>query len=101
MTTIYKVNKLITEGWEVTDPDCNQMRKEIVEDQIYVFREDRIDPHTKKIIVFTAEIDYNDYTWFEIVDACQPFGYSAKQVDKWITEGEEIPLMLECIFELM
>jgi 3-oxoacyl-[acyl-carrier-protein] synthase III len=45
-------------------------------------------------------LDIEDYGWFEIVDACGSFGYDAKTVDKWITMGEEIPLILECIFEL-
>ncbi len=91
---------LLLEDWECTDPDCNQYRKTVVEDQIYIFREDRIvDPETGRTEVYEAEMNYEDYTWDELVEACKPFGYSAKQVDKWITAGEEIPLMLECIFE--
>lgn len=86
--------------WIVTDPSCNQMRLCIIEDQIYAFKEDRIiNPETNETESFQATLDYNDYTWSELVNACKPFGYSAKQVDKWITEGEEIELMLECIFE--
>ena len=101
MTTLNEIKKLIADGWIMTDPSCNQMRKEIVKDKIYAFREDRrIDPITKESVVFEVELDYDDYSWQEIIDACESFGYSAKQTDKWITEGEEIPLMLECIFEL-
>jgi len=101
MTTKNEKRKLIAEGWVVTDPSCNQMRKEIVEDEIYTFREDRIsDPVTKKSTVFEKKMDYKDYNWYEKINACEPFGYTAKQIDKWIAEGEEIPLMLECIFEL-
>ena len=89
-----------TKKWVITDPSCNQRMKEIKEDRIYEFEEDRIiDPVTGKKEKFNAVLDYEDYDWFELVDACAPFGYMTEQVDKWITEGEEIPLMLECIFE--
>ena len=102
MTTIEEVNKLKRLGWELTDASTNQMRKEMKEDTIYAFREDRIiNPDTKETEVFEAILDYGDYSWGEIVEACNTFGYTPEQVDKWITEGEEIPLMLECIFELM
>jgi len=98
---IFKFKRLLPDGWIVTDPSCNQMRKEIVESQIYLFREDRIiNPITKETGVFESEMNYDDYDWFEIVSACEAFGYSAKQIDKWITEGEEIELILECLFEL-
>ena len=101
-TSKAQIKKLIAMGWIMTDPSCNQMRKEIVEDMIYSFREDRIiNPKTKKIEVFERTLDYDKYSWHEIVSACETFGYSAKRIDKWITEGEEVPLMLECIFELM
>ena len=95
------IKALIDEGWEITDPSCNQMRKEIVEDKIYSFRENRIiNPITKETKVFEETLNYYDYSWFELVEACEAFGYNAKTIDKWITAGEEIPLMLECIFEL-
>ena len=45
-------------------------------------------------------MNYNDYSWNEIISACESFGYDANTIDKWITEGEEIALMLECLFEL-
>ena len=90
----------ITE-WEQTDASCNQYRRTIVEGQIYEFKEDRIiNPETGETETVSEILDYEDYDWHEIVDACETFGYSAKQIDKWITGGEEIPLMLECIFEL-
>lgn len=45
------------------------------------------------------EINLDDYSWWQITDACKPFGYSAMQVDKWLTKGEELELVAECIFE--
>lgn len=101
MTTKIEIEKLIADGWIMTDPSCNQMRKEIIEDEKYAFREDRIiNPLTKETGVYEDELSYDDYNWGELVDACVTFGYSVKQIDKWITEGEEIALMLECIFEM-
>jgi len=101
MTTIKEIKKLQQNGWVVTDPSCNQMRKEILEDKTYVFREDRIiNPVTKETELFEEELDYDEYNWHELVDACETFGYTSYQVDKWMTEGEEIALMLECVFEI-
>jgi len=101
MTDKKEIQKLLAEGWIMTDASFNQMRKEIEEDRIYAFREDRlINPKTRETAVFEAELNYDDYDWWQKVNACEAFGYTAKQIDKWITEGEEIPLMLECIFEL-
>lgn len=97
---LYK--QLTDEGWIQTDGSTNQYYKEVEEDAIYIFREDRIiNPETKESVTVTNEMIYDDYTWHELVEACSPFGYDAKQVDKWITEGVEIPLMLECIFEML
>ena len=93
--------ELLLDGWEQTDASCNQYRKTIVEDEVYIFREDRvINPVTKETETFESEMNYNDYSWDEIISACESFGYDTETVDRWITEGEEIPLMLECLFEL-
>jgi hypothetical protein len=101
MTTNKEISELLANGWEMTDPSCNQMRKEIIEDEMYAFREDRIiNPETKETGVYEDELCYDAYDWNELVEACESFGYTAKQVDKWIAEGAEIALMLECIFEL-
>lgn len=81
-------------GWVETDIDTKQYRKEIVEDQIYLFREERNGE------VFEKLMNYDTYGYDEILSACLSFGYTAKQVDAWMTEGEEVPLMLECLFEL-
>jgi hypothetical protein len=95
------LQKYVDDGWVITDPSCNQMKKEIFEGKTYLFREDRIvNPETKEIQAFELLMDIDDYTWFEIIDACESFGYTAKQVDMWLTEGEEIDLILECLFEL-
>jgi len=88
--------------WICIDPNCNQYRKDIDEENgIFLFKEDRIkDPITKETYQYESEINLNDYDWWEKVEACETFGYTAKQVDKWITEGEELALIAECIFEL-
>ncbi len=87
--------------WELTDPSCEQYRKEIIPDQLYIFKENRIvDPITKKTEVFELTMCYDDYDYFEIIGACITFGYTEKQVSQWIGSGDEIPLMLECLFEL-
>ena len=86
--------------WVCTDPSCNQYRKDI-SDSIFAFEEDRIaNPETKETVKYEAIINIQDYTWDEIVSACESFGYNAKQVDKWLTEGEELALIAECLFEL-
>jgi hypothetical protein len=97
-------NELIADGWEQTDASTSQYMKMLVEDEVYLFREER-DMNGAKY-VFEKEMRWEDYasgdiaSWDRIVSACEAFGYTAKQVDKWITAGEEIPLMLECLFEL-
>jgi hypothetical protein len=91
-----------TNEWIITDPSCKQARRVVIEDQVYDFRENRIiNPKTGETELFERQLDYNDFARSEIINACEAFGYSAEQVDRWITEGEEIPLMLECIFEMM
>jgi hypothetical protein len=101
MTTQKEIQKLLAEGWIMTDPSCNQMRKEILENRIYEFREDRIiNPITKETKVFAEELDYKNHNWNELQSACSAFGYTEEQIDEWIASGKEIPLMLECIFEL-
>jgi hypothetical protein len=100
-TSEAEVKKLRKKGWVLTDSDCNQLRFEVEPNQIYTFREDRlIDPETGETEVYESDMNINDYVWTEIVDACESFGYDAQQVDKWLSEGEEIDLILECLFEL-
>ena len=101
MTTKEEIKKLLLEGWILTDPSCNQMRKEIVVDNVYAFREDRIiNPITKETGLYEDELCYDDLDYFDIINDCVAFGYNMQQIDKWISEGEEISLMLECVFEL-
>lgn len=90
----------IDDTWTCTDPSCNQWRHDISETEFY-FREDRIiNPETEETETYEATIDLDDYSWWDIVEACEPFGYTPEQVDKWMTEGEELALIAECIFEL-
>ena len=86
--------------WIITDPDTNQMYKRL-NDDTYLFREDRIiDPITGETETFELEMSLDNYDWWEIIEACKTFGYSAEQVDKWLAEREELELILECLFEL-
>ncbi len=102
MTTENEINELIAEGWVVTDEDSAQLMKEIVKNEIYLFREDRlIDPSTGETEVFEEEMRWEDYPYADIMEACSPFGYGSHEINKWIITEENIPLMLECIFEMM
>lgn len=87
-------------GWVCTDPSCNQYRKDISE-TVFLFKEDRIiNPETKETKTVEMEINIDNYTWYQIIDACNTFGYTPEQTDKWLTEGEEFALIAECLFEL-
>lgn len=88
--------------WTITDPDTNQMYRKILDEPLTLaFKEDRvIDPTTGETEVYSSVMCIDDYDWWEIVDACGTFGYTPAQVDKWLTEGEETELILECLFEL-
>lgn len=79
------------EEWECTDPDTNQYRKTIIEDQVYLFKEDRMFPGGV-IEVFEMEMDIKKYSSAEIESSCNAFGYDWKNLDT-----AEI---LECLFEL-
>lgn len=86
--------------WTITDPSCNQMMMQ-TGDNKFIFKEDRtINPDTGETENYELDIDLEEYSWEEIVGACEPFGYTAKQVDDWINTGEESALIAECIFEL-
>jgi len=96
--TIDKLLKL--NDWVVTDPDCNQMRKQLTETR-FLFKEDRIvDPLTGKIGVFESDIDLDDYCWKDIVEACLSFGYSEQTILEWIAQGNQNALLAEHLFEL-
>ena len=100
MTTNLELKNLINDGWVVTDPSCNQLRKEIIKDSVYLFREDRIiNPETKETETYESEMTFDDLEHNEIIDACQAFGYD-NEVKEWIENNENISLMLECVFEL-
>jgi len=86
--------------WICTDPSCNQYRKQL-DNTRFLFKEDRvINPETKETEVFEEEIDLTSLDWLEIIEACEPFGYTTEQIEKWLTEGEEFALMAECVFEM-
>lgn len=90
----------IDDQFVCTDPSCNQYRRNITETK-FEFKEDRIiNPETKETKEYKSIIDIEEYSTEQIIDDCASFGYDAKQVDKWLSEGEEFALIAECIFEL-
>ena len=91
--------KKVTKNWIVTDPSTNQQRLKI--DTVrYKFKEDRIiNPETGETELFDMDINIDNYLWPEIVKACGPFGYTDKQVMKWILE-RDFDIIAECIFEM-
>lgn len=87
------------EGWVCTDPDQMQFRYEVHEGEEYEFVQRDVYPDGLQ--VWHRECyTYSDEDYSDIMNACLSFRYSAEQIDKWMSEGEEIPLMLECLFEL-
>ncbi|WP_062055711.1 hypothetical protein [Aquimarina longa] len=95
---LYK--ELTSKGWEQTDPSCNQYRKKI-EDNIYLFREDRIiNPHTEEIEVYESKINLSNYTQMQMFEEVKQFGYSFNEMCNWIDEGINPCLIAKCIFEM-
>ncbi len=92
--------KLKNEGWIQTDASCNQYRKDISK-LVFLFREDRIiQPITREIEKYESEIDLNDYTFEEMLDIIRSYGYTKEELIEWITTGENLSLIAECIFEM-
>lgn len=90
------------EKWITTDSSCNQKMLCITRKQVYVFQENRIvNPLTHETELFKATLFYSNYSNEELINACEPFGYTAKQVSNWIKKNKNISLMLECIFEML
>lgn len=88
-------------GWVLTDPSCNQYRKEIVKNQIYEFKEERLtNPISGATDEYKNILDFNKCTPDQLIDACSTFGYSREEVQDWISGNHNIELMLECLFEL-
>jgi hypothetical protein len=72
-----------------------------LDDKKFLFKEDRIvNPETKETEVFEMEINLEKYEWYEIMECCKSFGYTAAQVDDWLNTGREFALIAECIFEM-
>jgi len=100
-TSEAEVKKLRKNGWVLTDGSCNQLRFQVEPDQIYIFREDRlINPETGETELYESEMNINDYDLSEMIDACESFGYEPEKVEEWYVNGNEIDLILECLFEL-
>src|ERR1019366_4867910 len=100
-TNNLKQNNMKNENdWICTDGSCNQYRKDI-SSKVFLFKEDRlINPKTKEIKEYQAEIDLNDYELDEIIDICSAYGYEKETVTQWVTDGSENALIAECIFEM-
>jgi hypothetical protein len=93
-------------GWVVTDIDTFQARKELVKDAVYQFRENRYRPNIgddadnpTQSYMYEDTLNYEDIDNDDLMNACYDFGYSEKQVEEWMANDQEIPLMLECYFE--
>lgn len=87
--------------WIVTDPSCNQRCRQISK-FVFEFEEDRVlDPVTKETYLYADKVDLESYTIDEIVDCCSSFGYSEDEVLEWITNGRNLALIAECIFETL
>jgi hypothetical protein len=86
-------------GWEVTDLDTYQARKELEKGVKYLFREHReVEPGVHKL--YESEMNINDHDEEEILDACETYGYQREYVKTWLGDKDEVPLILECLFEL-
>ena len=86
--------------WIITDPSCNQMRKDISKNH-FAFEEDRIyNPETKETYLYESEINLNDYTQEEMFNDVKAYGYSFNEMCTWIDEGINLDLIAECIFEM-
>ena len=96
----YLTTMLEFAGWVCTDPSCNQFRFE-VSPKVFKFREDRtVNPETGETKVYETEIDLDDYTYVEMFDAYDSFGYSEEEFEDWYKTGAEWALIAECLFEL-
>lgn len=81
------------EKWVITDPSCNQMYRELAEDEIYLFKENRlINPATGETEEFISTMNIHDYSVDDIEDALKTFGYERDECTNC--------LILECLFEL-
>lgn len=86
-------------NWTCTDLSTFQFRKNISEKEFY-FMELRVhNPLTKKMYVHEANIDLNDYTINQMIDACSAYGYDAEMVTNWFNNNVRLDLIAECIFE--
>jgi hypothetical protein len=81
-------------GWVVTDIDTYQGYKEIEKDQVYIFREMRDEE------LYESEMRMDEYDWHDVVATCEHFGYKQEEITQWWENKENIPLILECFFEL-
>ena len=87
--------------WIITDPSCDQKYKVIAYGRTYLFKENRIiNPVTKETECYESEMCIDDYDHEEIIDNCLAFGYSSDEISDWLSKGVNIPLILECMFEL-
>jgi hypothetical protein len=86
--------------WTITDPDCNQKYMKL-EDGAFLFKEDRlVDPITGDTVEFELEISLDLYSDKDKIEAMLHFGYDRTEIESWIANNENLPLIAECLFEL-
>ena len=94
-------DELIKTGWVCTDPDTKQYRLEITPNIEYEFREERLlHPERKTTYIYYSTMNINNYSGTEVLRACAAFGYHPGDVVHWALKRLNIPLILECLFEM-
>lgn len=96
-------------GWVVTDIDNFQAYKELEKDELYKFRQNEskdLDECTDEELgdekMVETTLRYSVIPKNELVKSCKEFGYDIKEICGWMGDGEDrnIPLVLECYFEM-
>jgi hypothetical protein len=83
--------------WYVIDPATNQRSMKIDENR-FVYKENRIDSKTGETFEYESEMDFLDYTEEDIEDAIAPY-YESLDFVKRILPHDWKQIVLECIFE--
>ena len=86
--------------WVVTDPSCNQMMQ-VLGENVFRFKEERLDHLVGVVEEFSATIDLSEYTQEQMFEDVSAFGYSFNEMCTWIDEGHNLEIIAECIFEMM
>lgn len=92
-------SNLIKNGWECTDPSCDQWSKKVDNFSYLYFEKNKGDKDTPTMI------DVRDYTVKEIESAINSYGYTLCKSDGkdniYETYGDSaLQIIAECLFEL-